>query len=116
MPKLQFISIEQLLEMQANNLQFKVIEVLGQDSFNQGHLPGAINLPVPKEMTSSELIKEAKAKGLKITDTIVVYCASYGCHASTRATTFFLKAGFNKTVDFKAGKQGWVNAGLELER
>jgi len=27
-----------------------------------------------------------------------------------------LDMGYNKTVDFKASKKGWTDAGLELER
>lgn len=116
MDKLTFITIERLLEMQANGENLKLIEVLGPDSFKQGHLPGAINIPVPKEMTSLELARIADKNGIKKSNTVVVYCANYHCHASTRAASLFMKAGFRKTVDFKAGKQGWVDAGLELEK
>jgi len=115
MEKIKLITLEQLMEMDVNGQKFKLVEVLGEDSFKKGHIPGAINIPVPKDITVKELTEVSKVKGVKKTDTIVTYCASYPCHASTRAATLFLKAGFKKTLDFKASKKGWVDAGFELE-
>jgi len=37
-------------------------------------------------------------------------------HASTRADKKLLEMGYEKTLDFKAGKRGWSNAGLKLEK
>ena len=54
-------------------------------------------------------------KQLKKTDTIVVYCTSYGCHASTNTAKLLMKMGHKKTLDFKGGKKMWIDAGLELE-
>lgn len=109
MVKIKFISLDQLLEMKVNNDKFKLVEVLSEDNFEEGHIPGAINLPIDK---LSSLAK----KYLKKTETIVVYCASYACHASTHAAEILLKMGYKKTLDFKASKKGWTDAGLELEK
>jgi len=109
MPKVKFIDIDGLLEMEANNENFKLIEVLKEDSYKQGHIPGAINIPTEK-------LNEEAPKQLKKSDTIVVYCASYGCHASTNAAKSLLQMGYKKTLDFKGGKKMWVDAGLELEK
>lgn len=108
MPKIRFIAIEQLMEMMENKEPFKLIEALSPESYQEGHIPGAINMPLDK---LPEL-----AKKLNKTDTIVTYCANYHCHASTKAAAMLMNMGFKNVVDFKAGKQGWVNAGLELER
>lgn len=109
MPRIEFITIERLLEMSANKEKFKLVEVLAEDEFKSGHILGAINLPLDKLET---LAKEH----LKKTDTIVVYCASYSCQASTKAARKLLDMGYEKTLDFKAGKRGWVHAGLELKK
>lgn len=109
MAKIRFMTIEQLLEIIENKEKFKLVEVLSEDSYNDGHIPGAINIPVDR------LQKEASRK-LKKTDTIVVYCASYHCHASTNAAKMLLKMGYKKTLDFKGGKKLWVDSGLELEK
>ncbi len=82
---------------------------MGEDSYKDGHIPNAINIPV------DNLEKDASKK-LKKTDTIVVYCASYSCHASTNAAIMLMKIGYKKVLDFKGSKKAWVDAGLELEK
>ena len=109
MKRIRFIAIDQLLEMMENNDKFKLVEVLGEESYKDNHIPGAINIPVDK------LEKDA-GKKLKKTDTIVVYCANYHCPASTNAAKMLLKMGYSKTLDFKGSKKAWVDAGLELEK
>ena len=109
MKRIKFIAIEQLLEMIENKDKFKLVEVLGEDNYKGGHIPGAINLPLDK-------LEKLAPKHLKKTDTIVVYCANYHCPASTRAAEFLLKIGYHKTLDFKGSKKAWVDAGLELEK
>ena len=109
MTKVRFIPIESVLEMQENGESFKLVEVLKEQSYREGHIPGAINIPADK-------LKDEAPKQLKKTDKIVVYCASYQCHASTNAAKELFEMGFNNTVDFKGGKKTWVDAGFELEK
>lgn len=108
MSKLKFITMETLLEMLENKEKFKLVEVLAKEEYDKGHIPGAINIPL------EELEKLAKQK-LKKTDEIIVYCASYACHASTKAARKLLELGYSRTLDFKGGKRWWQHAGLELE-
>ena len=108
MGKIKFLALDGLLEMQTNNEKFVLIEVLGEESYRKGHIPGAINIPVDE-------LREEATKKLKKTDTIVVYCASYTCHASTNAAKMLLDMGFKKVLDFKGSKKTWVDAGFELE-
>jgi ArsR family transcriptional regulator len=109
MRKLEFITIEGLLEMLENKESFKLVEVLGQAEYEKGHIPEAINIPL------DELGKLAKQK-LKKKETIVVYCASYTCHASTKAARKLLDLGYERILDFKGGKRWWQHAGLKLEK
>lgn len=106
--KLEFITLEDLLEMIANKKNFKLVEVLAKEEYEQGHIPGALSLPL------DELECLAKKK-LKKTDMIVVYCASYSCQASTKAARKLLDLGYSRILDFKGGKRWWRHAGLELE-
>ena len=108
MAKIRFLTLDGLLEMQANNDKFVLVEVLSEESYKKGHIPGAINIPV------DELGEDAPKK-LKKTDTIVVYCASYTCHASTNAARMLIDIGFKKVLDFKGSKKAWVDNGFELE-
>jgi len=107
--KLKFITLEDLLQMRANDEKFKLVEVLSEEEHEEGHIPGAINIPVDKLDT---LARER----LKKSDMIIVYCASYHCQASTKAAKKLLEMGYDKTMDFKGGKRWWRHAGLELEK
>ena len=109
MGKIIFITIEKLLEMQANDEKFKLVEVLPEKNFKDGHIPGAINIPLG-------MFGSLVDKYLEKEDTIVVYCASYSCQASTMAAQKLLEMGFEHTVDFKAGKRWWVHSGFGLEK
>ncbi len=109
MHKIKFISLDGLLEMQANREKFKLVEALPGESYRKGHIPGAINIPVDE-------LGRVAGKNLKKTDTIVVYCANYVCHASTMAAEKLQKMGYKKVLDFKGGKKSWVDAGLELKK
>ena len=109
MKRVKFISIEQLLEMKENNDSIKIVEVLSEDNYRQGHIHGAINIPVDR-------IEKEAGKKLKKTDTIITYCASYACHASTNAAKMLLKMGYKNVLDFKGSKKTWVDAGFKLEK
>jgi rhodanese-related sulfurtransferase len=109
MRKLNFITIEDLLEMFENKERFKLVEVLTRAEYDKGHIPKAINIPL------DELETLAKQK-LRKTDTIVVYCASYTCHASTKAARTLQNLGYQHVLDFKGGKRWWQHAGFELKK
>ncbi|MBI4452284.1 rhodanese-like domain-containing protein [Candidatus Woesearchaeota archaeon] len=109
MAKVKFITIEQLLEMIENKEEFKLVDVLREGDFKEGHIPGAINIPVGN-------LKNEAPKQLNKTDRIVVYCGSYQCHASTNAARILLEMGYGNTVDFKGGKKTWTDEGFELEK
>ena len=109
MQKVKFITLEQLLEMRANGEAFKLVEVLSAEDFAKGHVPGAINLPLTN-------LRNLAKEHLDKNEPIVVYCLSYHCQASTNAARLLLMMGYSRTLDFKAGKEGWVKAGLELEK
>ena len=49
--RVKFISVETLLELKENNDKFKLVDVLSPESYGEGHIPGAINIP-PEELKS----------------------------------------------------------------
>ncbi len=111
MLRIKFISIEEFLELQVNEQDFLLVDVLSERSYNEGHIPGAINIPVDN-LNEDTLLEEKITKD----DIIVVYCASYACQKSTKAAKRLLGMGYDKTFDFKPGKRGWRRAGLQLEK
>ena len=107
MAKVTFIGLDKLLEMMENKEQFKLVEVLGEEEYAKGHLPGSISIPVDQLETKAP-------KMLKKTDTVVVYCANYHCPASTTAARTLTKMGYKNVLDFKGSKWLWQWAGLGM--
>lgn len=76
-----------------------IIDVLSPESYNEAHIKGAINIPLSElEKRLGELDKEK---------TIVVYCASYFCRASTEAAKILYKHRFKDVHDYKGGIKEW---------
>ena len=95
--------------MKANNEMVTLVDVLSEESFKAGHIPGALNIPLGSLESLAERYLNKK-------DTIVVYCGSYSCQASTKAARKLLEMGYENTFDFKAGKRGWQHTGLGLDK
>lgn len=115
MAKLGVITLETLLELKENQEPFTLVEVLAEDSYQDGHIPGAVNIPTPPETTAEQMSDAATEQGVDRDDLVVVYCASYTCRASTRAAELLLEAGYTNVMDFAGGKSTWQAAGFELE-
>jgi rhodanese-related sulfurtransferase len=84
-------------------------ETLGPMYFEQGHLPGAINIPhteVPELAPALLPDKEAA---------IVVYCANSACPNSAIAQGELRRLGYTNVRKYAEGKQDWEAAGLSLE-
>jgi len=108
--KIKIISKEELFEMMENKEKFKLVEVLSEEDFASGHLPFAINIPADKiEELAPKLIPEKDT-------TIVVYCSSFICTASTGSARKLQSMGYTKVLDYKGGKEDWEKAGLPLVR
>lgn len=102
------ISIDQLLQLQVSAEHFTLVDVLPKEHFEREHIKGAISLPV------TEIESRAK-ECLRREDTIVVYCASFQCQASTHAAAKLLALGFRNVFDYKGGLEDYKQAGFALE-
>ena len=86
-----------------------LVEALPQRYFDDGHLPGAINIPHDEiRARAASLLPDKEAR-------IVVYCASTACRNSKLATDTLHRMGYTNAVEYVEGKQDWVEAGLPLE-
>ena len=90
--------------------QPKLVEVLPEESFNDFHLPGAVNAPVH----SGDFEERIRALADK-DDEVVVYCKDSACDASLLAAEKIEKLGFRKVFDYEAGKVDWRAAGFPVE-
>ena len=83
-------------------------EILAPQYFAQGHLPGALNLPL--EGFAEVALRRLPDKGADI----VVYCASTTCRNSDLAERKLRELGYRSVRVFKGGKAAWTEAGQPL--
>ena len=91
---------------------FFLIDVLGEMSYGERHLPGAINIPGGGENFVAEV---EKAVGSDKSKEVIVYCSSFSCQASPAAASKLADAGFTNVVDFEGGLADWEDAGYSFE-
>ena len=88
-----------------------VVEVLSPDTFEQFHLPNAINVPLDDEF--DQKIQQAVPDKVR---PVVVYCYDTECQASAKAAERMDALGYKSVFDYEAGKVDWREAGLPVER
>ena len=89
---------------------FKLVETLPPEQFREGHLPGAINLPLDQVSTlAPKLLPDKQTE-------VITYCASRTCHASADAARELIKLGYTNVRHYAGGKADWTFAGLPIER
>ncbi|MFB6242038.1 MAG: rhodanese-like domain-containing protein [Candidatus Nanosalina sp.] len=101
------LSNPEFMEMR-NSEDFLLVNVLTRETFEQGHIPGSINIP-------KDEIEEEAPKRFTKSQKIVVYCASEDCPASDKAAEKLEELGFENVKDFERGLEGWKSEGHELE-
>ena len=85
---------------------FVLLDVRGAESFDRGHLPGAVNLPVDR-------IDEQSLAGWSCDTLFVVYCSGPHCNAADRAAARLARLG-RAVKKMIGGVEGWRDSGYEL--
>lgn len=87
-----------------------LIEALPAKYYQDGHLPGAIQLDHDQlAVQAAERLPDKDAF-------IVVYCANTACQNSRLAAQALSGLGYNRVAEYVEGKQDWTEAGLPIER
>ena len=86
---------------------FVVIDSRSTESWDQGHVPGAIHLP-------SALISEQAEQLLDKAAPVVTYCWGPGCNGASRAALALAELGF-RVKEMLGGFEYWVREGFEFE-
>jgi len=86
-----------------------LLDVNGSDSFNSGHIPGAVDYIAHKDDVSSLLPSDKSAL-------IVAYCGNEHCGAYAMAAEAAKKLGYTNVEHFKPGIAGWKAAGEPTEK
>lgn len=89
----------------------RIINVLGEEDYAKGHIPGTPNVPVDSPDFAQKIAEIAPDKSTPVT----VYCASLTCESSPKAAQKLEELGYTEVYDFKAGMAGWKEAGNQVE-
>ncbi len=87
---------------------FVLLDVRSPTLFEQGHIPGALNLPHGK-------ITATKMREYPISTLFVTYCAGPHCNGAARASARLARLGYAVKL-MAGGITGWKDDGFELER
>jgi len=102
------ITKEQLWEMMQKGEDFKLVDALSRDQYEEKHIRGALSMP------SAEVLQKAKSM-LEKDDRIVVYCANPECEASKVAAGKLEDMGYENVSHYPGGIEEWSSAGMPVE-
>jgi rhodanese-related sulfurtransferase len=102
------VSIKEVKQL-AESKKAVIIDVNGTESYNKGHVPGALNFAAIKDDLASKLPKDK-------TTPIVAYCGNPRCQAYQAAAKAATKLGYKNVKHMSAGIAGWKEAGEPTEK
>lgn len=86
-----------------------IIDVNGTESYQKGHVPGALDYAAIKDNLAAKLPADK--------DTLVVaYCGGPKCMAYQSAANAAAKLGYKNIKHMSAGISGWKAAGQKMEK
>jgi rhodanese-related sulfurtransferase len=88
-----------------------VVNVLSAAQYGERRLPGSINVPLEEPDFERRIQEAVPGKDRPV----IVHCSSMECQASTKAARRMEALGYREVHDFKAGLEGWEQAGLPFE-
>jgi rhodanese-related sulfurtransferase len=100
------VNIEPIAAVQLINNDAVVIDLRSVDTFSQGHIVGARNIPADELDAKMNNLENLKSKP------IVAVCDA-GV-TSTKAVSTLREAGFESVFGLKGGMSGWGQAGLPV--
>ena len=108
-PALEMISREQAKELfDSHHALF--IDARHEFDYNQGHIRGAINVPLKNFSIHQAELSSAPKDSL-----LIVYCDGAECNSSIELSVKFMDSGFTNVKVFYGGWQEWKSANLPTE-
>jgi len=88
-----------------------IIDARESSVFQQGHILGAISLP----LATLETTLPGFLKRVSYETNLVIYCSGYGCHDSKDLGKKLLQLGYRQIFIFEGGYPEWKDAGFPIE-
>src|SRR5262249_16171336 len=86
-----------------------IIDVNGTESFQKGHIPGALDYAAIKDNLAAKLPADKSTL-------VVAYCGGPKCMADQAAAKAATKLGYKNVKHMSAGISGWKEAGQTMEK
>ncbi|MGN5377989.1 rhodanese-like domain-containing protein [Streptomyces lasalocidi] len=86
---------------------FVVVDSRSTESWDQGHIPGAVHLP-------TALIPEQAGQLLDLSVPVVTYCWGPGCNGATRAALALAELGY-RVKELLGGFEYWAREGFAYD-
>ena len=102
------ISISEVKAL-AESKKAVILDANGTESYNKGHVPGALDFAAIQDKLADVLPKDKNA-------TIVAYCGNPKCKAYQAAANAAEKLGYKNIKHMSAGIAGWKDAGEKMEK
>ncbi len=108
---MKIISRDELKKKINGGEKFQLIDVRGKECcYNLGHIPGAKSIPL------NELETRAPKERNKL-EPVNVYCGSFSCSLSPRASHILKEhMKFEDVSDFEGGISDWKDAAYSIEK
>ena len=84
---------------------YQFVDVREEDEYAEGHIPGAINIPLTEFMARVDELNE---------DEPVVLVCNTGVRSS-QAALFLVSLGFEDIYNLEDGTKGWIKRSLAIE-
>jgi rhodanese-related sulfurtransferase len=104
--KLAFTTGPVELERAMKAHEVNVVDVRAAEDYQQGHIPGARNLPKDRWST---------LEGLDHDKPNVLYCYSQVCHLAATAAVEFASHGYS-IIELEGGFEGWKDYEMPIEK
>lgn len=107
---IKVIMREELVEKMELQSEVTIIEALPEKYYDDGHLPGAVQINHDELLEKQSLLPEGKE------DVIVVYCSNIHCGNSHKLALILSELGYKNVYKYSGGKQDWAEAGLSFSK
>ena len=98
-----------LIERGVDQSDYQVVDVRFPADYAKCHVPGAINLPMPKWNNARFLAEHLRKDAI-----LYLYCYTPTCHMASEAAVKLTVAGY-KVVELEGGWSNWKDSGYAVE-
>lgn len=88
-----------------------LVDARGEHEFQEGHIPGAINIPYEKFVDYYENLMDY----VPMDANVVCYCRSVTCDLSDNLAQELRLAGYERVLLFRGGWEDWTKAGYPVK-